>query len=160
MEQALPIEELAKQRLNALVQSYSLFSRCLMEEGLDKEKVKRASDKAWSILGEQVGQQMKPLLAQAEKGIGIKQAAAMAESVHEIQANQELKQNELRTEFVKCPWQEAAESLGIPRDWRFCPSGHSAFAVNMFKAMYPDASFQLTKNMPMGDKTCEGIATF
>ena len=160
MEQALPIEELAKQRLNALVQSYSLFSKCLMEEGVDREKAKRASDKAWGILGEQVGQQMKTLLAQAEKGVAIKQAATMAESVHGIQTNQELKEKEIRTEFVKCPWQEAAEAMEIPRDWRFCPSGHSAFAVNMFKAMYPDASFQLIRSMPMGDKTCEGIATF
>ena len=103
---------------------------------------------------------MKSLLGQGEKGAAIKQASAMAESVHEIQSNQELKEKELRTEFVKCPWQEAAESFKIPGDWRFCPSGHSAFAVNMFKAMYPDASFQLKRNMPMGDKVCEGIASF
>lgn len=49
MEQALPIGELARQRLNAMVYAFSLFTKNLMEEGLEKEKVRRASDKAWGI---------------------------------------------------------------------------------------------------------------
>ena len=46
MEQALPIEECAKQRLQVFVYAYTLFTKSLMEEGVDREKVKRASDKA------------------------------------------------------------------------------------------------------------------
>jgi hypothetical protein len=160
MEQALPIEELARQRLNVMVQAYSLFIKNLMEEGIEREKVKKASDRVWSILGEEVGQQMKALLGQAEKGAAIQQASAMAESVHGIEAKQEAKENQVRTEFLKCPWQETAELIGLPQDWRLCPSGHSAFAEKMFNTMYPGASFDLSKNMPGGDKICEGMATF
>ena len=160
MEQALPIEELAKQRLNVMVQAYSLFIKNLMEEGIDRGKVKKASDRVWSILGEEVGQQMKALLGQAEKGAAIQQASALAENVHGIETKQETKENELRTEFLKCPWQEAAESLGLPQEWRLCASGHSAFAEKMFNTMYPGASFELSKSMPAGDKICEGTASF
>ena len=45
MEQALPMEELANQRLNVLIYSYSLLIKNLMEEGVELDKVKRASDK-------------------------------------------------------------------------------------------------------------------
>ena len=160
MEQAMPIEELARQRLNVMVQAYSLFIKTLMEEGLDQGKVRRASDRVWSILGEEVGQQMKDLLGQAEKGAAIQQASVLTESVHGIEAKQEAKENQVRTEFLKCPWQEAADSLGLPQEWRLCPSGHSAFAESMFNTMYPGASFELSKNMPSGDKICEGTASF
>jgi hypothetical protein len=160
MEQALPVEELAKQRLNVLVQAYSLFTKNLMEEGLDREKVKRASDRVWSILGDQVGQQMKTLLGQTEKGAALQAAGAMAESVHGIEVKREAEEKGLRTEFVKCPWAEAVEALEMPKEWRLCPSGHAAFAEHMFKTMYPDSSFELSKSMPMGDKICEGKTSF
>lgn len=160
MEQALPIEELARQRLNVMVQAYSLFIKNLMEEGIDRGKVKRASDRVWSILGEEVGQQMKTMFAQAEKGVAIQQASAMAENVHGIEAKQETKENQLKTEFLQCPWQDAAESLGLPQDWRLCTSGHSAFAEKMVGTMYPGASFELSKSMALGDKTCEGTSSF
>jgi hypothetical protein len=160
MEQALPIEELAKQRLNAMVYAYSLFTKNLMEEGVDKEKVKRASDKAWGTLGDQAGEQLKALLGGAEKAAAIQQAGAIARTVHDIEGNVETKENEVRTEFLKCPWQAASESLGIPQEWRFCPSGHAAFAERMIKTLIPEVSFKLTKSMPMGDPVCEEISSF
>ena len=49
MEQALPVEELANQRLNVLIYSYTLLVKNLMEEGVELEKVKKASDKTWAI---------------------------------------------------------------------------------------------------------------
>jgi len=160
MEQALPIEELARQRLNAMVYAFSLFTKNLMEEGLEKEKVKRASDKAWGTLGDQAGEQLKALLGGAEKIVAIQQAGAIARSVHEIEAKVEAKENEVRTEFSKCPWQEASESIGLPQEWRFCPSGHAAFAERMLKTLFPDVSFKLTKSMPTGDPVCEEISSF
>ena len=50
MEQVIPIEECAKQRLQALVYAYSLLIKHLREEGVDREIVKRASDKVWAVL--------------------------------------------------------------------------------------------------------------
>lgn len=159
MEQVLPIEELANQRLNALVNAYSLFIKSLMEEGVDREKVKRASDKVWAILGDQIGEQMKSLLGETEKMAALQQAGAITQNVHGMEANVEPTEKEVRTEFLKCPWQEATELLEMPKEWRFCPSGHAAFTERMLKAINPDVSYKLTKNMPMGDKVCEEIAT-
>ena len=51
MEQALSIEELAKKRLDALSYSYSLLVKNLKEEGVPLQKVKKASDKTWAMLG-------------------------------------------------------------------------------------------------------------
>ena len=44
MEQALPVEELATQRLKIMVYSYTLLIKNLMEEGIDVAKVKKASE--------------------------------------------------------------------------------------------------------------------
>ncbi len=160
MEQALPIEELANQRLNVVVYSYTLFVKSLMEEGVDREKVMKASDKAWNIMGIQAGEQIRSLLGDTEKMAAIQQAGAIARSVHGIEANVESTEKEVRTEFLKCPWQEASEALSMPKEWRFCPRGHAAFAEKMLTTMYPDISYNLTKNMPMGDKVCEEISSF
>ncbi|MBU4425124.1 MAG: hypothetical protein KKB35_00175 [Proteobacteria bacterium] len=43
MEQIIPIEECAKQRLQVLVYAYTLLVKNLMEEGVAREKVKSAS---------------------------------------------------------------------------------------------------------------------
>ncbi len=159
MEQVLPIEELAKQRLNILVYAYSLLIKNLMEEGLDREKVKTASDRVWSTLGEQAGQQLKPVLGEIKNIAATEQAGAIARHVHGIEANVQQTEKESRTEFLKCPWQEALESLGLPKEWRLCPSGHAAFSEKMLKTLNPDISTKLTKSMPMGDKTCEEVSS-
>ena len=155
MEQGLPIQELANQRLNALVYAYSLFSKNLMEEGVEREKVKRASDNTWAALGVQAGEQMKPILGGMEKMASLQQAGEMARSVHGIEAKVEPAEGEIRTEFLKCPWQEASESLGIPVDWRLCPSGHASFSENLLKTLHPEVSFEFTKSMPQGAPICE-----
>ena len=139
MEQVIPIEECAQQRLQVLVYAYSLLVKHLREEGVDREKVKRASDKVWAVLGQQ--------------------AAAIAETVHGIEANQKMAENQLQTEFVKCPWQEANIDLDMPDDWRMCPSGHLAFTETMYKGLDPKAAYKLTKSMPAGDQICEGISS-
>ena len=62
MEQAIPIEECAKQRLSMMVNAFTLFIKNLMEEGLDRDKVRRASDRVWEALGNQAAEQLKPLM--------------------------------------------------------------------------------------------------
>ncbi len=159
MEQVIPIEECAKQRLQVLVYAYSLLVKHLRDEGVDREKVKRASDKVWTVLGQQAAEQLKPLFGEAINLESLLQAGAIAETVHGIEANQTMTENQIQTEFVKCPWQEANEALDMPDDWRMCPSGHLAFTETMYKGLDPNAAYKLTKSMPAGDKICEGIST-
>ena len=158
MEQILPIEECAKQRLQVLVYAYTLFTKSLMEEGVDREKVKIASDKTWAILGQQAAGELKPMFGDSINIEALQQAGAIAESIHGIEVNTEIAGNELKTEFTSCPWNDAFTALGVPEDWRFCASGHSAFAENMYKGLSPNATFQLPQNMPAGAKACEGVA--
>lgn len=155
MEQGLPLEELARQRLNVMVYAYSLFIKNLMKEGLDREKVKRASDRVWSTLGAQAAEQMKPILGAATTIGAAQQAGAMASSVHGIETQMEAEESEGKTTFTKCPWQDAAEALALPREWRLCPSGHAAFTETMLKTLNPGITFRLTRSMPDGDASCE-----
>ena len=159
MEQVIPIEECAKQRLQVLVYSYSLLVKHLREEGVDREKVKNASDKVWAVLGHQAAEQLKSILGETINLESLQQAGAIAETVHGIEANQNMAENQLQTEFVKCPWQEANIDLDMPDDWRMCPSGHLAFTESMYKGLDPKAAYKLTKSMPAGDQTCEGITS-
>jgi hypothetical protein len=159
MEQAIPIEECAKQRLQVLVYAYTLFTKSLMEEGVDREKVKRASDKAWAILGQQAAGQLKPILGETINIAALEQAGAIAENVHGIEVNTKTTENELQTEFISCPWHDALTALDIPKDWRFCASGHAAFTENMYKGLNPNATYKLPQNMPAGDQICEGISS-
>ena len=159
MEQVIPIEECAKQRLQALVYSYSLLIKHLREEGVDREIVKRASDKVWAVLGQQAAEQLKPVLGETINVEALQQAGAIAEAVHGIEANQKITENQLQTEFVNCPWQEANTALDMPDDWRMCPSGHVAFTVTMYKGLDQKAAYELTKSMPAGDQICEGITS-
>ena len=142
-----------------MVYAYSMFIKNLMEEGLDREKVKSASDNVWRTLGVQAGEQLKPLLGQAEPIAAIQQAGAIAINVHGMESRVEASENRVRTEFTICPWQEASESLGIPEDWRFCSSGHATFAEHMQKTLNPEISFKMTQTMPGGNQICEEIAT-
>lgn len=157
MEQGLPIEELANQRLNVLVYAYSLLVKNLMEEGVALEKVKKASDKAWAILGQQAAEQMKPIFGEKVGIEGLQQTGKMAASVHAIEYNENITGNEIKSEYVKCPWQDAYIALDMPDDWRLCPSGHSAFTENMYKGLNPKATFELKKSMPSGGAFCEGV---
>lgn len=159
MEQTIPIEECAKQRLQVLVYAYSLLVKHLKEEGVEREKVKRASDKVWAVLGQQAAEQMKPIFGETINIEKLQQAGAIAEAVHGIEANPKITENQLQTEFVKCPWQEANTALDMPEDWRMCPSGHAAFTETMYKGLDPKATYKLTKRMPAGDQICEGITS-
>ena len=159
MEQVIPIEECAKQRLHVLVYAYSLLVKHLWEEGVDREKVKKASDKVWAVLGQQAAEQLKPLFGENINIETLQQAGAIAEAVHGIEANQKITENQLQTEFVKCPWQEANIALEMPEDWKMCPSGHVAFTETMYKGLDPKAAYKLTKSMPAGDQICEAISS-
>ncbi|MBW2468238.1 MAG: L-2-amino-thiazoline-4-carboxylic acid hydrolase [Deltaproteobacteria bacterium] len=154
MEQALPIEELANQRLNVLVQAYTLLVKNLMEEGVERDKVKRASDKVWAIMGQQAAEQMKPMFAETKNIEVLQQTGQIAASVHGIEMNDTSDEKQIQSQVVKCPWQEANLSLDMPDDWRMCPSGHRAFTENMYKGLIPSATFELTQNMPAGDQIC------
>jgi hypothetical protein len=156
MEQVIPIEECAKQRLQVLVHSYTLFIKNLMQEGVDREIVKRASDKVWAILGQQAAEQLKPILGETINIEALQQAGAIAENVHGIEVNTNTTENELQSEFTKCPWNDALTAHDVPKDWRFCASGHVAFTESMYHALNPNTSYKLLQNMPAGDEICEG----
>jgi len=158
MEQTLPIEECARQRLQVMVYAYTMFTKNLMEEGVDREKVKKASDKVWEALGVQAAGQLKPFFGDTISISSIEQAGAMAEEVHGIEVTRETDKNETRSKFIKCPWHEALSALEMPEDWRFCASGHAAFTDSMYKGLDPNASYELPKAMPEGDPFCEGIS--
>lgn len=160
MEQTLPAEELANQRLNVLVYSYTLFTKNLLEEGVDLEKVKNASDKTWAILGQQASDQLKPLFGENVNIEAIQQSGAIAASVHGIEFSEKVTENIIQSEYTKCPWQEAYVALGVPEDWRFCSSGHSAFTESMYKGLSPNATYKMTKTMPSGYQACEGTTSF
>ena len=138
--------------------AYSLFAKHLKEEGVDRDIVKRASDKVWAVLGHQAAEQLKPILGENITIEALHQAAAITESVHGMEVNQKIEGNQFQTEFVKCPWHEANIALDMPEDWRLCPSGHLTFTETMYKALDPKGSYKLTKSMPNGDQICEGIS--
>jgi hypothetical protein len=159
MAEGLPIEELANQRLNVLVYAYSLLVKNLMEEGVELEKVKKASDKAWAALGQQAAEQMIPIFGERVNIEGLQQTGKLAASVHAIEYNDKVTENEIQSEYVKCPWQDAYLALDMPNDWRLCSSGHHAFTESMYKELNPEATFEMKKNMPSGDQICEGITS-
>jgi hypothetical protein len=159
MGQALPLEELAKQRLKALVYSYSLLIKNLMEEGVELEKVKKASDKTWAILGQQTAEQLKPLFGENINIKVLQQSGAMSASIHEMEMSEEISGNTIKSKYTKCPWQDANIALDIPYEWRMCTSGHFAFTENMYKGLIPNAEYKLTENMPSGDQICFGKTT-
>lgn len=159
MEQALPVEELAAQRLKIMVYSYTLLIKNLMEEGIDVAKVKKASDKTWAILGQQTAEQLKPLFGENVNIEALQQSGAMATSVHGMEMNEEIKGNTIQSEYTKCPWQDANIALDMPNDWKMCTSGHFAFTETMYKGLIPSAEYELTQKMPLGDKICAGKTT-
>ena len=159
MEQIIPVEELAQQRLNVLIFSYTLLIKHLMEEGVELEKVKNASDKVWAVLGAQAAEQLKPLFPDPANIEAIYQSGQFAQAVHGIEVRDEVAQSEIYTEFVNCPWQDAYIALGIPEEWQLCPSGHVAFTESMYEGLIPDAKYELTKSMPGGAEICAAKTT-
>ena len=157
MEQILPVEECASQRLQVMVYAFTMFTKNLMEEGVDRDKVKKASDKVWEALGIQAAGQLKPLFGDTISISSLEQAGVMAEEVHGIESTREASETEIRTKFIKCPWHEAMSAMELPEDWRFCASGHAAFTDSMYKGLDPGASYDLPKAMPGGDSHCLGI---
>jgi hypothetical protein len=159
MEQALPIEELARQRLDALTYSYSLLVKNLKEEGVSLETVKKASDKTWAMLGHKTAEQLKPLFGENLNIESLKQSGMMATGVHGMEMTEKIDGNTIRSEYTKCPWQEANMALDISEDWRICQSGHAAFTEAMYKGLIPSAEYKLTQTMPAGDRICAGTTT-
>jgi hypothetical protein len=158
MEQTIPIEECARQRLQVMVYAFTMFTKNLMEAGVDRDKVKNASDKVWAVLGEQAAGQLKPMFGDTINISALEQAGAIAEEVHGIEVTREASESEIRTKFTKCPWHEAANAMEMPEDWRFCDSGHTAFTTSMYKGLDPKATYELPKAMSAGDSFCEGIS--
>lgn len=102
---------------------------------------------------------MKPFFTEPVDIKALRLAGAMAETVHGMEVKQEVTANEFHAEFLKCPWQDAYIALGIPEEWRLCPSGHVAFTENMYKGLTPGARYELSRNMPSGAKSCAAKAT-
>lgn len=158
MPETIPIEECAKQRLDVMVYAYTLFTKHLMEEGVDREKVKRASDKVWSKLGHQAAKQMKPFFGDQVNIETLQRAGAIAEEIHGMEVESTIQGNKVETEFKKCPWHDAFSTMGISEDWRFCSSGHDAFTKSMFKGLNPKASYELVDTMAAGAKVCKAVS--
>jgi hypothetical protein len=159
MEHAIPIEECAQQRLNVLVNAYTLFIKNLMEEGLDRDKVRRASDRAWEMLGIHAAEQLRPLMGDKVDLEGLRQAGQIAEEIHGMAVKTEISGKQLHTDFIGCPWQEALQAHAVPKEWRMCASGHSAFVRSMYNGLHPGATYELKETMPAGASRCKGIST-
>jgi len=159
MEQIIPIEEVANQRLSVLVNAFTLFSKNLLEEGLDLEKVKAASDRTWGALGMEAGKQIKALFADAPIQDAVFTSGSIASAIHGMQVKEEKEESQKRVEVEKCPWHDAAEAFNMPKKWRFCTSGHEAFSTNMLNEISPSATFGMSKNLPSGDAICKETVT-
>ena len=155
MDQVMPMEEIANQRLNSLVYAMTLLLKNLKEEGVELDKVKRASDRVWGTLGAQAADQLKAFFPAPATIESIYQAGQMAQAVHGIEVRDEVAQSEIYTEFVSCPWHDAYQALDVPEDWRLCPSGHIAFTESLYSGLNPNAKYDLSQNMPMGAAVCK-----
>ncbi|WP_304511455.1 hypothetical protein [Desulfobacula sp.] len=82
---------------------YTLLVKNLMEEGVDLEKVKKASDKAWAILGQQAAEQLKPLFGETVNIEALRQSGAMASSIHGMEISEKVTENMIQSEYTKCP---------------------------------------------------------
>ncbi len=155
MKTALPIEEMASQRLKVLVNAYTLFIKNLQEEGLARDRVKAASDKTWQMLGRAAGEQFKALTADASDADVLFNSGTIATAVHGMQVQEERGAAEKQVKVVNCPWYDASQAYDLPADWRFCLSGHKAFSTTMLKTISPGASYEITQSLVKGDPFCE-----
>ena len=159
MEQSIPIEECAQQRLNVFVNAFTLFIKNLMEEGLDRDKVRRASDRVWETLGIQAAEQLKPLMGDKIGLKELRQAGQIAEDIHGMEVTAEISGKKMNTNFKRCPWQDALIAHSVPEDWRMCASGHSAFVQKMYSGLHPAATYKLEEDMPGGASICKAVTT-
>ena len=155
MEDALSLEEIASQRLNVLVNAYTLFVKNLMEEGVPHAKVRAASDKTWQMLGQAAGDQIKANYPDSSTIEVLFASGTMASAVHGMQVQEERRYSEKRVKVEKCPWHEAAMAFGLPADWRLCLSGHKAFTATMLQAISPKAQFEITQSLVEGAPFCD-----
>ncbi len=159
METALPIEEVANQRLNVLVNAYTLLIKNLQAEGVARDKVKAANDKTWQMLGRAAGEQFKALTAGAAVTDVLFDAGTIAASIHGMQFQEERGATEKRVKIEKCPWHEASQTYNLPDDWRFCQSGHTAFSNTMLQTISPKARAEVTQSLVAGDPFCDERVT-
>ena len=155
MEAALPIEEIASQRLKVLVNAYTLFIKNLMEEGIPRNKVQAANDKTWQMLGQAAGDEIKEIFPDSSTIEALFASGTLASAVHGMQVQEERRYSEKRVKVEKCPWHDAAEAFGLPEDWRLCLSGHKAFTIAMLKAISPTATFEITQSLVEGAPYCD-----
>ena len=157
MEQTIQVEECAKQRLHVLVNVYTLFVKHLMEEGLDREKVKRASDKAWGRVGAagrgpaETGLRRPDYRRSSQAGRAHRRIRAWDSKP--VMTSAAIK---LNPGITSVPWQEAVAAHSLPEKWTLCVSGHAAFTENMYKGLKPGASYNLIRSTAAGDEICEG----
>ncbi len=155
MERALSIEEIAAQRLEVMVNAYTLFIKNLKEEGLDRDKVQAANDRTWQMLGKAAGDQLKTLFIDSSVKDTLFNAHTMTSTVHGMQVQEERRYSEKRVKVKKCPWHEAALVFALPEDWRLCLGGHKAFAETMLQTIAPEARFEMTQSLVEGDSCCD-----
>jgi hypothetical protein len=155
MEAALPIEEIAAQRLQVLVNAYTLLIKNLKAEGVALDKVQAASDKTWQMLGRAAGDQLKTLFADSPVKDTLFTAHTIASAVHGMQVKEERRYSEKRVKVEKCPWHEAALAFALPADWRLCLGGHKAFAETMLQTIAPEARFEITQSLVEGAPFCD-----
>ena len=155
MERALSIEEIAAQRLEVMVNAYTLFIKNMKEEGVERDKVQAASDKIWQMLGKTAGDQLKALFVNSSVRDTLFNGYAMASAVHGMQVQEERRDSEKRVKVEKCPWHEAALAFALPEDWRLCLGGHKAFAETMLQTIAPEARFEITKSLVAGAPFCD-----
>ena len=155
MDHYLPMEEIANQRLRVLVNAYTLFVKNLKDEGVDLEKVKAASDKAWAAIGVIAGQEFKEFYKDSPAKDALFNSGSIVAEVHAMEVKEETGDTEKHVEISKCPWNEAAEAFGMPEEWRLCRSGHEAFTATMLQTITPEARFEMPQSMTAGDAICE-----
>ena len=73
-----------------------------MEEGVELEKVKKASDKTWAILGQQAAEQLKPVFGETVSIEALQQSGAIAASIHGIEYSDKVIENAIQSEYDKC----------------------------------------------------------
>ena len=157
LNRLLPLEEVAQRRLALFVNSYTLLLKNLMEEGVALEKVKAASDKTWRSIGQSAGAELKPLYENASASDMVQQTGSMAAEIHGMAIRREAAEGAHRIEFASCPWNEAAESLSLPENWRLCKSGHDQFVNAMYQAINPGVSMIIDETASGGAVCSETI---
>jgi len=160
MEKQVPIEELADGRLALMATAYTMLIKSLMEHGVARETVQRASDQVWAQMGEQAGRLMKSLFAGEPTDVVAQKSGAITMEMHGMVFRRWMLEGGHRTEVQRCPWHDAAEQLALPASWRMCASGHIAFTDAMYKVLNPEIVVLPEKEMPRGDTVCTEVIRY